>query len=119
MAQRSSRVRAAAVVTLTLGLGCAPGRDAIAISEGTLVLENQSSREWRNVTITVNDHYRGGAAALRPGGRLTAPLRDFQSGFGHHFDRSRMNVYRVRVTATDADGRPVELAWGRPEGEPR
>lgn len=114
MLERSSRARAAVAVALALGLACAPARDPIAIHEGTLVLENQSSHEWRNVTITVNDHYRGGAPSLGPGGRLTAPLRDFQSGFGHRFDLLRMSVYRVRVTATDADGRPVVLDWGRP-----
>jgi hypothetical protein len=114
MLRRSSRARAVATIALALGFACTPAREPIAIHEGTLVLENQSSREWRNVTITVNDHFRGGAPSLAPGGRLTAPLRNFQTGFGHPFDLARMNVYRVRVTATDTDGRPVELAWGRP-----
>ena len=114
MPDRSSPARAAALVALTLGLACTPPRDPIAISEGMLVVENQSSREWRNVTITVNDHFRGGTESLGAGARLTAPLRDFQSGFGHRFDRGRMDVYRVRVTATDTDGRPVVIAWGRP-----
>jgi hypothetical protein len=78
-----------------------------------LVLENQTSTEWRDVLITVNDHFRGGAPSLAPGGRLTAPLRDFQTGFGHKFDRGRMSVYKVVVTAKEVDGKDVRLHWGR------
>ena len=39
-----------------------------------VVVENQTAQEWRNVVITVNDHFRGGSPTLAPGGRLTAPL---------------------------------------------
>jgi len=92
---------------------CAPPRDPIVIRDGMLLLENQSSREWRNVRVTINDHFSGGVRSLMPGGLMTAPLRDFQTGFGQKFDRGRMSVRKVRVAATDADGEPVALAWGK------
>ena len=83
------------------------------IDHGMLILENQTSREWRDVLITVNDHYRGGTRSLLPGGRLNAPLRDFRTGFGHNYDRGRMSVYKVVVTAKEPDGKDVRLEWNK------
>lgn len=106
--------RAAAAVLLVVSItACARRRDPIAIQDGILVLENQTVRKWRNVRITVNDHFNGGTTSLLPGGRLTAPLRDFQTGFGQPFDRGRMSVYKVHVAATDRDGQPVSVHWER------
>lgn len=78
-----------------------------------LVLENQTRHEWRNVRVTINDHFTGGVQSLMPGGLMTAPLRDFQTGFGQRFDRGRMSVFKVRVAATDTQGNAVTLAWGK------
>jgi hypothetical protein len=105
------------VAAWTLGLlllmaaGCSTPRDPIWFNEGTLIVENQSSKEWRNVRVTVNDHFTGGAQSVGPGGRLTAPLGQLQTGFGQRFDRGRMGVKKVEVTATDSDGNPVRLLW--------
>jgi hypothetical protein len=104
----------AALAALALCLtACSTPRDPIVVRDGMLVLENQSRREWRNVRVTINDHFTGGVHSLPPGGLMTAPLRDFQTGFGQRFDRGRMSVFKVRVAATDADGKPVALAWGK------
>lgn len=83
-----------------------------------LFLENQTDGEWRNVRVTINDHFTGGVATLLPGGVMTARLRDFRSGFGHPFEPARMGVQKVRVTATAADGKPVALAWPERRGSP-
>jgi hypothetical protein len=115
MLPASLRRRAAwiALATAISCVACSEARNPIAIQEGQLVVENQTSSEWTNVVITVNDHFRGGAATLRPGGRVHAPLNDLQTGFGQRFDRSRMSVKKVIVTATDAAGEPVKLEWQR------
>jgi hypothetical protein len=110
----SASLRAAsALILVALYAGCTIPRDPIIIKDGILTLENQTNREWRNVRVTVNDHFTGGVPLLMPRGLMTAPLRDFQSGFGHRFDRGRMSVYRVRVSATDSEGEPVTLRWGK------
>ena len=80
-----------------------------------VVVENLTPREWRNVKVTVNDHYTGGTSVLLPGGRLTAPLSQFQTGFGQKFDRGRQSVFKVEVSATEPDGKPVSLLWGEPK----
>ena len=104
-----------------LSNACSPPRPPIVLSEGTVVVQNQTKREWRNVIVTVNDHFRAGAASLAPGGRLLAPLGQFQTAFGQLFvDRSagpsgptrgRQRVAKIELTATDADGKPVSLVW--------
>lgn len=83
----------------------------IALSEGTVVVNNTSGREWRNVVITVNHHFHGGAQTLAAGGRLSAPLSQFVTGHGQRYDRSRQSVFKVEVTATDSDNKPVRLDW--------
>jgi hypothetical protein len=112
---RRDRVReTAALVSLAACLAsCVQVRDPIVVRDGMLVLENQTAREWRNVRVTINDHFTGGVPSLPAHGLLNAPLRDFQSGFGHRFDRGRMSVFKVRVVATDIDGRPIALSWGK------
>lgn len=102
----------AALLAVCAGVSaCSAGRDPIVLRDGMLVLENQTRREWLNVRVTINDHFTGGVPSLKPGGVMNAPLRDFQSGFGHRFDRRRMRVYKIRVAASDPDGRPVALGW--------
>jgi hypothetical protein len=105
--------RAVVAALLVACAACARNRDPIVIKDGMLVLENQSTREWRNVRVTINDHFSGGVRSLMPGGLMNAPLRDFQTGFGQKFDRGRMSVRKVVVSATDSDGKPVALTWGK------
>ncbi len=90
---------------------CSPRRDPIVVQEGMITLENQSSKAWRDVRITINDYFVGGGSSLAAGGRMNAPLSQFVTGFGQRFDRGRMSVRKIEVTATDAAGQPVKLEW--------
>lgn len=102
-----------ALAGLVACAACDAPRESIVVDEGMIIVENQTPREWRSVRITVNDHFSGGVASLLPGGRLTAPLSDFQTGLGQKFDRGRQSVFKVEVSATDPDGTPVKLKWGQ------
>jgi hypothetical protein len=42
---------------------------------------------------------------------MTAPISEFQTGFGQRFDRVRMSIRKVVVTATAVDGRKIVLEW--------
>jgi hypothetical protein len=113
----------AGAVALALGLAlvpaCSEDEDPITIRENTITVDNQTAREWSNVVVTVNDHYRGGARSLAPGGRLTAPLSQFQTGYGQRFPWERTRVFKVEVSATDSSGEPVKLQWGQtPKAKP-
>jgi hypothetical protein len=102
----------AAVVAASLVVGgCSSPPDPIVVEDGTITVDNQTSRDWRNVMITVNDHFRGGAQALAAHGRLNAPLSQFQTAYGQRFERARQGVTKIEVTATDSAGEPVKLVW--------
>jgi hypothetical protein len=98
---------------LAAGLACSTPRDSIIVDEGMIMVENQTSSEWRNIRITVNNHFGGGAPSLPPGGRLTAPLSQFETAYGQKFNRGRQSVFKVEITATDREGKPVTLKWGQ------
>jgi len=112
VATRSSLTAVSWLVLLLAG-GCSSPGDPITIRENIVTVENQSSRDWRNVVVTVNDHFRGGAGALAAHGRLTAPLSQFQTGLGQRFQVGRQSVVKIEVTATDDKGQPVKLEWGQ------
>ena len=99
------------LAVLFLTAACDAPHDPIIVDEGIVTVENLTAVEWRNVRVTVNDHFSGGVAVLEPGGRLTAPLSQFQTGLGQKFDRGRQSVFKVEVTATDRDGKAVNIKW--------
>jgi hypothetical protein len=96
----------------SLIVACSPPREPIVVEEGVVTVENLTNRDWKNVRVIVNYHFSGAASVLEAGGRLTAPLSQFQTAYGQKFDRGRQSVFKVEVTATDADGKPVSLTWG-------
>lgn len=96
---------------LVLAAACDAPRDPIIVDEGIVTVENMTAREWRNVRVTVNDHFTGGTPVLEAGGRLTAPLSQFQTGLGQKFDRGRQSVFKVELTATEPDGTAVNIKW--------
>lgn len=107
-------------VAAALVAACADPPPPLMVEEGAVTVDNRSTREWRNLKIVVNDHFFGAAAALEPGGRLNAPLSQFQTGYGQRFDRGRQSVVKVEVTATDSAGETVTLRWppgARTDGE--
>jgi len=108
-----STLTAVPCLLLLLAGGCSSPGDPITIRENIVTVENQSSRDWRNVVVTVNDHFRGGAGALAAHGRLTAPLSQFQTGLGQRFHVGRQSVVKIEVAATDDKGTPVKLEWGQ------
>ena len=103
----------ALLAVLLVPAACSAPPDPISVAENTIVVRNLTRRDWRTVRVTVNDHFSGGAPLLAAGGRLTAPLSQFQTGFGQRYDASYQVVYKIEVTATDSHGDPVNLKWGR------
>ena len=112
MIRRPSLCAFGSIALLGMTIACSEVRDPIVVEEGSVTIENQTSSDWKNVRIVVNDHFNGGVPSLKAGQRLNAPLSQFQSGLGYRYDRGRMSPYKVEVTATDARGQPINLMWG-------
>jgi len=108
----ASWCRVAVLAGLLLAAGCSDVREPILVDGGVITIENTSDKEWKNIKLVLNDHFFGGANSLAPGQRLNALASSLQTGFGQRFDRSRMPIKKIEVTAIDADGQPVNLRWG-------
>jgi hypothetical protein len=112
MAYHSAMIRYLKLALALLLLAACSGRPGpITVADNVVAIQNQTTRDWRNVVVTVNDHFRGGTSTLPAGSRMAAPLSQFQTAFGQRFDVARQHVSKVVVTATDANGEPVELMF--------
>ncbi|HJR60192.1 MAG TPA: hypothetical protein VJ813_12355 [Vicinamibacterales bacterium] len=96
---------------------CSEPPPPISVGEGMITVLNQTDQEWKQVLITVNDHFRGVVPVLQPEGRANAPLSQFTTGHGQRWTTGTL-VRTVDVTATSADGTDVKLSWGRDEKKP-
>jgi len=99
------------VLALVLCGGCKGRPGPITVADNVVSVQNQTTRDWQNVVITVNDHFRGGAAKMAAGSRMSAPLSQFRTAFGQQYDAGRQHVFKIEVTATDASGEPVKLLF--------
>jgi hypothetical protein len=95
--------------------GCSAPPPPISVEEGMITVVNQTDQDWKEVLITVNDHFRGFVPVLKAEGRANAPLSQFSTGHGQRW-MSDTAVRTVDVTAKSADGTDVKLTWGRDEG---
>jgi hypothetical protein len=98
--------------------GCTDPPPPIAVEAGMVTVVNQTGQDWKEVLITVNDHFRGFVPVLKAEGRANAPLSQFSTGHGQRW-MSGTPVRTVDVTAKSADGADVKLTWGRDREEKR
>jgi hypothetical protein len=106
-------VLVAGVLFTGAGVACTPAPDPLLIRSGVVRIQNQTDQEWHDVEIWLNDHYRVTAASIPPGSRFDAPLGVFVAGFGQRFDPRRQSPSGMELTATQEDGTPVRLVWGK------
>jgi hypothetical protein len=98
--------------------GCTDPPPPIAVGEGMVTVVNQTDQDWKEVLITVNDHFRGFVPVLKAEGRANAPLSQLSTGHGQRW-MSGTPVRTVDVSARSADGADVKLTWGRDKEEKR
>jgi hypothetical protein len=80
------------------------------VEGGMVTIHNQTEQDWKDVLVTVNDHFRGSAKALKAEGRMNAPVSQMTTGHGQRWVHGT-GVLKVHVKAESADGSPVELTW--------
>ncbi|MDQ3487767.1 MAG: hypothetical protein M3468_08545 [Acidobacteriota bacterium] len=103
-----------ALASLALVAGCSEPPPPVSVSEGMVTVLNQTDQDWKQVLITVNDHYQGVVPTLKAEGRANAPLAQFNTGHGQRWPQGTY-VKTIDVTAKAADGTDVKLSWGREE----
>ena len=87
--------------------------EAIVIADGAVTVRNQTQQEWQSVRIWVNDHYSGAVKTIPAGGFVREPLSRFVAAQGQHL-KAATSVTSVVVLASEPDGKPVRVAWGKP-----
>ena len=100
-----------ALASLALVTGCSTPPPPVSLSEGMVTVLNQTDQDWKDVLITVNDHFRGFVPTLKADGRATASLSQFDTGHGQRWSQGTY-VKTIVVTAKAADGTDVKLEWG-------
>jgi hypothetical protein len=101
---------AIAIAAIVLSSGCRTiEREAITLERNILTVDNRSAQDWHHVEIWLNTYYRVTKDAVPAQSRFQAPLDTFVAGYGQRFDWRRAPIRGVRLTATLADGRPLEL----------
>ena len=105
--------RLLAALALLAVAACEKPEPPISVREGMVTVINQTDQDWKEVLITVNDHFRGFVPVLKAQGRANAPLSQFTTGHGQRW--SGAYVKTVDITAKSADGTDVKLTYGREE----
>ncbi len=103
-----------AVLALITLSACSDPPPPIAVGEGMITVLNQTDQDWKEVLVTVNDHFRGFVPVLKANGRANAPLNQFSTGHGQRWVGGTP-VRTVDVTAKSADGTEVKMTYGREE----
>jgi hypothetical protein len=93
---------------------CSTPPPPISVEDGMVTVLNQTDQDWKDVLITVNDHFRGFVPVLKAQGRANAPLHQFTTGFGQRWVGGTP-VRTIDVVAKSADGKDVKLTFGREE----
>jgi len=98
------------LLTLALTAACSQTPEPIQVEGTTITILNQTSEDWKDLVITVNDHFRGGVPLLKAEGRMNASARDMTTGLGQRWPAGT-GIRKVELRATAASGEPVILEW--------
>ncbi len=93
-------------------VGCGSGTGRVEVDRGQVIVHNDTSSDWSDVEVWLNDHYRAMVPEIVSDGRFEVPLDVFVAGFGQRFDRGTQGVTGLEVTASASDGTEVRLVWG-------
>jgi hypothetical protein len=106
----------AALVACALAAGCSsPAPRPIQVQRNLLTVDNQTSRDWLEVEIWINQQYRITVPRIAARSRFTATLDVFVAGFGQRFDVKRQRIDDLRLKARERDGTPVEVRFEPPK----
>ena len=105
-----TRTRFAALAFALLAAACHDvPKDPITLDTNFVTVDNRTGDEWRGVEVWVNHYYRATVPSIPAGSRYQAPLSVFVDSYARRFDFKKMQIRDVRLTATQPDGKPLQL----------
>ena len=93
--------------------GCRSTLPDIAVADGAVLVRNQTSDEWLDVRIWVNDYYSGTARSIPAGGFIREPIARFVAAQGQTLT-SYSAITSVVVLGHTASGTAVRVVFGKP-----
>lgn len=106
----SGAFRAAVLLAALVAASCARTPvDPLQLDRGLLTVTNDSDEAWTNVEIWINQQFRVTVPSIDAHSRFQVPLGSFVEGFGRRFDRGRMPLNSLRLTAKTPGGAPVTV----------
>lgn len=85
------------------------------MADGAITVRNQTTEEWVDVRIWVNEHYAGGARSIPAGGFVREPLSRFVAAQGQRIDVASTAISSVVVLGRTADGTRIRVILGSPQ----
>jgi len=95
--------------------GCDPALKDIEVADGAITIRNQTTEEWLDVRIWVNEHYAGGTRSIPAGGFLREPLSRFVAAQGQTINTVTTAITSVVVLGRTPDGTRVRVILGSPQ----
>src|SRR2546428_12533313 len=97
-----------AIAAMAVVAACSkPPQDPLTLEGNLLTVDNRSSREWTNVEIWLNTHYRVTTKSIPAGGRFQGPRDALVAGLGQRFNFRRLQIAAPRLSARLAEGPAV------------
>jgi hypothetical protein len=108
-------VRTALLICIMAAACSSPVSRPIQVHRNLLTVDNQTSRDWLDVEIWINQQYRLTVSRIAARSRFTATLDVFVAGFGQRFDVKRQRIDDLRLKARERDGTPVDVRFEPPK----
>lgn len=95
--------------------GCDPILEDIVVADGAVIVRNQTTQEWVDVRIWVNEYYAGGARSIPAGGFVREPLSRFVAAQGQTINAASTTITSVVVLGRTPDGTRIRVVLGSPQ----
>lgn len=105
------------IVAVAWGLwqrGCGRALPDIDVANDAILVRNQSTDDWQDVRVWVNDYYSGTTTLIRAGGFAREPIGRFVAAQGQKINVNTTPITSVVVLAHTSGGAPVRIVWGKP-----
>lgn len=94
--------------------GCDRALPDIDIANDAILVRNQSTEDWADVRVWVNDYYSGTTPLIRAGGFAREPIGRFVAAQGQRIDVAKTPITSVVVLGKTPTGAAVRIVWGKP-----
>jgi hypothetical protein len=102
----------AALLSMMGAAACSsPKIEPLVLQGNMLAVNNTTDESWSDVAIWVNRYFRAIVPSIPAHSRADLTLDSFISGYGQRFDRHRIQLTDLKLTAKRPDGKPLELKY--------